>query len=52
MEIPRGLGSQNPKFKKESMGLNWNFHRGWGGGGGGFKLKDLAQFDICKHNFI
>jgi len=32
LEIPRGWGSQRPKFLKESRKLNWNFQSRWGGG--------------------
>ena len=31
LEIPRGRGSQQPKFIRESMNLNWKFQRGGGG---------------------
>jgi len=28
LEIPRWTGVSNPKFLKESMKLDWKFHRG------------------------
>ena len=31
LEIPRGRGSQEPKFLKENLNKNWNFK--WDGGG-------------------
>ena len=31
------VGSQKPKFLKESMKLNWDLQRGGGRGGGGVK---------------
>ena len=39
LEIPKGRGSKQPKFIRESIKLNWKFQRE--GGGGGFKWKNL-----------
>ena len=47
LEIPRGRGSQQPKFIRESMNLNWKFQRGGGGGGeGGLKRKKPSMEEV------
>ena len=41
LEIPRGRGSQKPKFLKESMKLNWKFL-----GGGGVQTKKPSVGEV------
>ena len=48
-KFQRGGGSQKPKNLKESMGLNWNFHRGVG-----IQTKQLSvggcEYFLERHN--
>jgi len=43
LEILKGWGSQKSNVLKQSIKLNWNFRREWGGGGGTTKNHPCTQ---------